>query len=92
MNPVEIDYSGFTDEQLSGLASTAWQELERRRRHHDAVTAAAEAYERSDAVDDAGVALDVLNGLRTNGWRIVRTDPNTEAGERVIVVEEWTGG
>jgi hypothetical protein len=41
---------------------------------------------------EAAGAWLLLNTLTDAGWRIVRTDPGTEAGERVIVLEEWTGG
>lgn len=43
----------------------------------------------TDSACSAGAFL-ILNELTRDGWRIVRTDPNTEPGERPIVLEEWT--
>lgn len=31
-----------------------------------------------------------LHAITAAGWRIVVTDPNTEPGERPIVLEEWS--
>lgn len=31
----------------------------------------------------------LMSAVTDDGWRIVRTDPNTEPDERPIVIEEW---
>lgn len=40
--------------------------------------------------DDRERAQVLLAEVWAAGWRIVRTDPNTEPGERPILLEEWT--
>lgn len=37
----------------------------------------------------AEAGLGYLREIVADGWRIVRTDPNTEPDERPIVIEEW---
>lgn len=83
------DLSTLSDTELSNTAHAAWTELERRRYDVEPIQAGVRAISDNDSISDEQLVLQVLNGVRKGGWRIVRTDPVTEPDERVILLEEW---
>lgn len=90
--------AALTDEELSDRCAAYTREMWRRRYDKPAVQAALTAITDSKATSDVQLAQEVLLGLRTAGYRVVKTEPY-DRGELIVpdprddiveITEEWT--